>query len=369
MDSKKMFEKYHSRLVRIGWLKALLCALIAGFAVIFIVAAAFLFSSIDTLLGVWVALGVGVAVTAISMPIFYFRFFKPTARMIARAVDKLGLEERLITMYELEHDDSYIAMVQREDAQARMREQNAKAIKFQVSKAVIIVLCIVAVLGIGMTTVTGLTAAGLLVPPTEWTFEPPEEYTITYEAADGGFVDGMIIQIVTEGEDGEMVYAMEDDGYIFVYWLWKDANGQDQMSENPAKIERNVQCDMTITAYFMPIIDFEFGDGEGDGEPVEPDEIPDDLFTSSNKPTDNKGNGNKNQGFVDGMGQPADGDIGTPGRDDNNTVVDGRTQFESEFDYEGQKEELSQAEDLPDDLKDFVGWFFDSFKPSASKEE
>ena len=361
MEPKKMFEKYYSRLRIIGLLKAFLYALIVGFGVNFVIAAITWFAYYDY--GMWLAIGVGVGMVVLFMPIFYFRFFKPTTQKIARMVDKLGLEERLITMYELENDESYIAMLQREDTKAKMESTSAKSLKIAFSTAAIVILCVLAVLGAGMTTVTGLAAAGILPGPTELIPEDPEEYTITFEAADGGFVEGMIVQIIPEGEDGEMVFAMEDDGYVFIYWLWKNENGLDQMSSDPAFIPRDVHSNLTITAYFMQLFEFDDDIEEGEGIPVEPDDLPDEALKAGNKPSDKKPRPNQQQAQIEGGTESAEGPIGTPGRDDNNTVIDGQTQYETEFNYEQQTGELASDDTIPDDYKDVGQSYFDSIKP------
>ena len=134
MDAKKIFEKYYSRLALEGFLKALILGLIFGFAAEFIVAFATWMASYN---GLWISIAAGVAVAAGMTALFYFKKFRPTAKQIAKRVDRLGLEERLITMTELEGDDSYIALRQREDAQKKMREVEAKEIKLRLSKLAI----------------------------------------------------------------------------------------------------------------------------------------------------------------------------------------------------------------------------------------
>ena len=109
-----LFEKYRSRVVREGVLKAVFCGLIIGFAVFIVSAAALWFTGVTW--GIWLSLALFLVCTGISVPIFYYAKFKPTAKAIAKRIDKLGLEERILTMMELENDQSFIAMKQREDA-------------------------------------------------------------------------------------------------------------------------------------------------------------------------------------------------------------------------------------------------------------
>lgn len=101
-----------------------------------------------------------VAAIAAFVPIFYYKKFRPTTKDVARRIDRLGLEERIITMTELEKDESYIAMRQREDAKRKLGAVDAKQIRFRFSTAAAVVAAICAVLGVSMTTVTDLERAG-----------------------------------------------------------------------------------------------------------------------------------------------------------------------------------------------------------------
>ena len=114
MDSKNMFRKYRKRLVAEGVAKSLIFGLLVGFAANIVIATVSCFVKVE---GLWlISIGLLLVGTLISAPIFYFAKFRPTTKQIAARVDRrLGLEERTITMLELENDDSYIAMRQRED--------------------------------------------------------------------------------------------------------------------------------------------------------------------------------------------------------------------------------------------------------------
>ncbi len=84
-------------------------------------------------------------------------------------------------------------------------------------------------------------------------------YTLTYEAGDGGFIEGNVRQTIREGEDGTAVEAVPDDGYYFVQW-------NDGRTDNP-RIDRNITTDMVITANFNRrvvntyTLTYEAGDG------------------------------------------------------------------------------------------------------------
>ena len=128
MDPKKYFKKYHTKLKLEAILKSLLLGLIIGSSAAFVMAATAWFVGFN---GLWIAIGILVAVTAASTTLFYLKKFKLTAEGNARRLDRYGLEERLITMVEYDGDDSYIAKAQREDAKAELEKFEANRIKFK----------------------------------------------------------------------------------------------------------------------------------------------------------------------------------------------------------------------------------------------
>ena len=70
------------------------------------------------------------------------------------------------------------------------------------------------------------------------------KYMLCYQAATGGYLDGEIIQTVTEGQQGLAVTAVADEGYVFVSW----SDGKTE----PTRIDTATQ-DETFEAYFEPM--------------------------------------------------------------------------------------------------------------------
>lgn len=355
-NNKDLFKKYHSRVVRNGILKSLLLALIIGFAVMFVTA--FLSWALD--FSAFIALAVGLGISLILTPVLYLVFFKPTSKAIVRLVDKLGLEERIVTMYELEHDESYLAMLQREDAKAKLKTVNAKMMKFRLSKAVVISACVLVVLGLGM---TALSEWGPSFRDVGEIIDPPEKgiFDVIYEVRGSGFILGEVSQKVEEGSDASEVLAVEDEGYYFVGWTWFDERGIQRSSEVPLHKDTNVKSNLTVTAIFEPVENVDELlkglDGEGNKE------------TPPRDPTDTEGGGG-------GAGEEGGGDGGDPGlpgpggvsgngvdQNQNNTVIDGQTDYSSEFDYDGQRDELNEDDTLPPEIKDAIADYFDTIKP------
>ena len=86
-------------------------------------------------------------------------------------------------------------------------------------------------------------------------FEEIPEYTLTYSATDGGYIDGENVQTVEEGESGSTVTAVANEGYEFIGW-----------SDGVTTAERtdtNVTEDITVTAQFELTNTTQFAGGSG----------------------------------------------------------------------------------------------------------
>lgn len=341
MDGKRTFEKYYNRLAREGIIKAAIYGVIIGFAVNFIIAFATWFSDYN---GLWISIGAGVAAIALSAPLMYFRIFKPTAAKIARRIDALGLEERLITMVELENDQSYIAMRQREDAKSKLAAVETSEIKYRLPVIAIIAAAFLVVLGVGMTTLTSLSAEGKvpgggdiidnLTPP-----DHPEYISVTYMVEDGGIIEGESDQLVLYGEDCTPVLAVADDGWMFVQW----SDGQ----ITPARTDKGVIEDVVIYAEFERVeeasADSSDSSEEGDGD--EADDLPGEQQSGGN-PSEDPGNGSSGAG----------------GRyDDNNQIEDGETYYRDKYEqyYNAAMEKLANGEELTEEERAFIEAYLD----------
>ena len=98
MDNRQLFERHRKRLEKEAWLKSVLLSLVIGFAAMLATA---VLTWVFEKNGLWFSLSALVVVTGGLTPLFYFKRFRPDGRQIARRIDRLGLEERVITMTEL----------------------------------------------------------------------------------------------------------------------------------------------------------------------------------------------------------------------------------------------------------------------------
>ena len=346
MNIKQLFRKCYNRLAWEGMLKALLSGLIVGFSVNFVVALVTWFLEAK---GLWLSLGAWALVTAGAGVIFYQLRYKPNKDYIARRLDRLGLEERMITMNEFANDTSFIANIQRADAVSIINRLNTKAIRFVMSKVSIVLVSVFAFCGAGMTIVTGLSDAGMIKSGKEFIedtapgiaeiiYPPAETVTITYLIEDGeGVIEGDEVQILEKGEKGanaSPVVAVADEGWMFVEW----SDGV----KDPAREDMRIMEDTTIYATFAPIGEGE-GDGEpqpGEGEPGEGDEPAPPSETKEDAP-------------------PQDGANGV--YEENNMVLDGETYYRDIFEvyYQEAMARLESGEEIPDELRKLIQTYFD----------
>ncbi|MBQ9728262.1 MAG: hypothetical protein IJV85_01560 [Clostridia bacterium] len=330
---ENLLKDYNKRLGKEAFLKALICGSIIGFSALFVAAAIFWLTEFKH---VWLGAIVFVVVTGAVTPIFYVKKFRPSARTVAKRIDKLGLEERMLTMAQFKDDDSYIARIQREDAKHALSTVNPKLLQIVVSIPLIIGLSVSALTGAGMITVSALSSAGILSSGKEVIEEvvtpPLKEFEVSYDVKGEGMIEGEIFQIVLEGRNATGVMAVADDEWVFMQW----SDGV----EDPYREDLNIQEDLHVIAIFAMGMDGFPGDGEGE-EGEDP-----------NAPGEEEGD---KPGKEDGGKRP------TVEWQANNQVIDGKTYYGGPtYDnaYEQAMEELQQNEEIPDELKEIIENYF-----------
>lgn len=325
METAKLFGKYYKRLSRQSWVKSFICGLIVGCVAMLVTAFGLWLAGSKMFYLAFVSLAVGTATT----PLFYKFVFKPTTKAVANKIDELGLEERMITMTELEGDESYIACRQREDAVKSLNSVSEGLLKLVVSVPMVIVLSISILLGGGMTAVAALSGAGVIDSGKDVIDDIKDEqvtrYTVEYDVEGDGVVEGEIVQSVEKGKNGTMVNAVALDGYAF--YMWSDG------LEDPVRSELKVNEDMKITAIFIELPESEDGDEEGDDGENQGD---------SEEPSDPKEKDGK-----DGKGGSQDGGNGTGAGGDRNSDTDKFGNGEKDY-----KDYLNEAKnDADEDMK------------------
>ncbi len=245
MNTKQAFEKHYAKFQKNSIVKSILLGSIVGLAVAVVLSAFFWFYGVKAF---WVSIPVFLAVAAGMTVLFTKTVFKPKANEMARKLDSLGLEERLITMTELENDDSFIASLQRDDAKQKSSTLNSKLIKFAVSVPLCVGVAFALLLSGGMTTVNALSSAGVIRSGKQIIEDintvPDVYYNVYYAIEGGGVILGEDAQVLKKGESGSAVMAVADYGYAFVRW-------SDGYTE-PYRKDVNVQGDKIYTAIFEP---------------------------------------------------------------------------------------------------------------------
>ena len=376
---QELMKKYRARLVKEGVIKASLYAAVVAFAALAVCAVVFWFTGFRM---VWVGAIVFAAVLLIAAPVIYFAAFRPTEKSVARRVDKdLGLDERMVTMLELRGNSEIIACAQRANAVSALRAASNAGIKKVAitvgSAALVVGIGIAAVLGTGMTTVSALSATGVIPSGKDLlsgAAAAPRQYTVTYLVEGVGTLKGNVSpitqtdpvsgdilvtgyeQIVTEGEISAAVWAVpgadETGDYYFVGW-------SDGVTV-PYRTVSDLTADVTITAVFAPVGD-ELGDGSEDIPPIP-------GFSEDGDSSDNGGGINKPAPPEDNEGKEENNGSGDGAGGSSNPafqVNDGQTDyggsvFENASDQA--QDAISSDDSIPDDLVGIIGDYMDIIK-------
>jgi hypothetical protein len=356
-----IFKQYQQRLSNEGWLKSFLWGLLVGCISLFVSAAIIWFIGWETKwwIPTLICIGVLLVTTGAATTIFYFTIFRPTDKDVARRVDDLGLYERILTMKQLEGDDSYIAKKQKEDALNALKTVNPKLIKFVVSTSLIVATAIVGALGMGMTTITALSAEGIVEGGgsivEELVTPEPVSYEVVYEVFEGeGMIEGEFFQVVEAGKNATPVLAVPDDGWMFV--MWSDG------LEDPYREDLAIVQNMEILALFQEAEEMP-QEGEGEGE----DGAPSQSEADQGEGQPSEGEGSPSSGSAGQEGTPSGGSESNsdgPGGgayEDSNQVIDGETYYGgSTYDnaYGDAMDEVSDNGEISDGEGDIIEDYF-----------
>ncbi len=320
MESKQLLKKYKSKLIYEGVLKALIIGFIPGFALSFIAALITIFVGYN---GLWLSVGICLSTAAVVSPLFYFLKYRPSTKKAAERLDRLGLDERLVTMMDLANDQSYIAIRQREDAKEKLNSKNPK-LKYCINKNSVIMLAVATVLSVTMTVLSVLSAGGIVPPLTK-------KYNVNYAASEGGYILGTAQQTIQAGKDAALVVAVAQEGYVFDKWS-DNHNGAE-------RTDKNVRSEITLTAMFVRLTGF-VGDNGGDEFVIEEPKKP---------------------GTGGGSEKPDDGTGASGKYTEYNYFLDGKTYYRDYYEeyYNLAMQMLAESGEIPPELRAFIETYFD----------
>lgn len=173
MKLKGMIHKYFRRLVIEAIIKSFTMGLLIGSMIALIVKISSWFNYTDlTFLSIMVGLGA----TLISSGLFYLLKFRPNLKQVASRVDGLGLDERMITMLDMESKNvvSYIAQKQRNDAVEKLSKVHVKQLKFKLLSLPTFVLLFLVPITVGSMAIS-VTSSNSTDPSSDSSSEIPTE--------------------------------------------------------------------------------------------------------------------------------------------------------------------------------------------------
>ncbi|MCM1259915.1 MAG: hypothetical protein NC182_03135 [Prevotella sp.] len=349
MNFKKDFSPLYKEYLKSAILKSLILATLISCSVLFIVS--FVFWMVDVK-QFWIAL---IVFGILEVTIFFITFsrLKPTDRKLSKKLDELGLQQRVVTMYQYQNDNSLMAKIQRGNAIEHINKVNKKLVKL-VTPVLIIVLLFVSILSSATTTILAALSSNDVIKPGSDTLVPSKvvEYEVTYDTMGEGFIEGDIFQVVVEGKSTTPVVAVPEEGWAFNGWVIVSPSTYTSTASesDPYRIDENVKANLVICAQFVEVEELDGEEGEPGDEPGE-----------DSKPTPPS---NQEQQKPGEKGE--EGESGAGGKyEENNQVIDGQTYYgDKTFDnaYEDAMNNLQQDSNMSEGLKDIIGDYYSTIE-------
>ena len=161
------------------------------------------------LIGIPVALLIGVGA---AIPTF-IKSKRKKLKELGRRLDGLGLAERVTTMEEYRHDNSYVAHIQREDTINRLSKIEPKKLKIKVSKKLITIIALTLVIALLMPICARAALWSDENAPTQEEIEIQDQIDQTYEE---------IIEEIEEALEKEEINQDQADDLKETLEQWKE---------------------------------------------------------------------------------------------------------------------------------------------------
>lgn len=187
---KRSFNTYQKKLKIENYIKSGLFAIFSSFGFMTILS---LFLWIFNLKINWIVIVITVIVLVVTFLIGHKKLFVDKDKNIAKRVDNLGLEDRVVTMVQFKDDESLIAKLQRKDAESNIKKIEPKKVKFSFPLFLTIPTVVSIVLGL---------ASIIFVPERTAKAEPLKTaYTITFNSNGGEFDSNFLFDKEINEED------------------------------------------------------------------------------------------------------------------------------------------------------------------------
>ena len=170
---KQTFKKFLSKLVFEGLLKSFIASAVIAFGACVATAVLTWMLAPELWWTVFVVFG---GVMVISVPLFFFLRYRPSMESVAARVDRLGFNERAITMLELENENTFFANIQRADAIAKIESIKPSGLRLSVSMPAVIAMASVFIASAAFTVVGALSNDGIVPSGKELIYAEEETY-------------------------------------------------------------------------------------------------------------------------------------------------------------------------------------------------
>ena len=153
MKLKELIKKYYQKLIVEALVKAISVGFSSGLILALIIKViSFIIQSDLTLISI--SSGLGVAIIG-SILLYLFKF-KPSIEEVSSRVDALGLDERVITMLDIERKnlDSFIAKKQQDDAKDKLGKVSSKQLKLKLLTLPTLVCLLLVPITVGSLTIS-----------------------------------------------------------------------------------------------------------------------------------------------------------------------------------------------------------------------
>lgn len=363
MNELDLMKKIKRRIMKEGIIKSLFVGLSVACIVFSVSTLLFWFFGFKA--GLWIGVGIFFLLVLTISPLAYYFRFRPMPKTIARRIDELGLEERMITMNELEKDSSYIAERQRKDAMNALHRVDRSMIKIAVSAGLCILMAVTAIIGVNSAIVGALYAVGVIPSGRDLLAQskPVSTYIISYaveEESEGDVVfwtqnweetESAVGDLeYEEGEQAKAVLAVPAGNWVFVQW----SDG----SKNPFRPAFSVYENLSVKAQFVPVDEVGVEDPEMEDLENQMSQNP----SGEGSPDENNPSGEQEG---DPNGEPNDeSDAGGAHNTASQQIYDGQTYYGDDYSsaYEEAMDRLGSDDDVPDEMKEWITDYYESIE-------